>query len=87
MNAVIFDLDGTLWDAMDPIYSAWAAALERSALPHIALTRDFLSGRLGKTPEEIGALAFPDAPRAEREAEMQKLYEYEKDVYKRQSRG
>ena len=27
----------------------------------------------GKTPEEIGALAFPDAPRAEREAEMQKL--------------
>ena len=27
----------------------------------------------GKTPEEIGTLAFPDAPRAEREAEMQKL--------------
>ena len=80
MNAVIFDLDGTLWDAMDPIYSAWAAALERSALPHIALTREFLSGCMGKTPEEIGALAFPDAPRAEREAEMQKLYEYENEL-------
>lgn len=80
MNAVIFDLDGTLWDAMDPICSAWAAALERSALPHIALTREFLSGCMGKTPEEIGALAFPDAPRAEREAEMQKLYEYENEL-------
>ena len=34
----------------------------------------------GKTPEEIGALAFPDAPRAEREAEMQKLYEYENEL-------
>ena len=80
MNAVIFDLDGTLWDAMDPIYSAWAAALERSALPHIALTREFLSGCMGKTPEEIAALAFPDAPRAQREAEMQKLYEYENEL-------
>ena len=80
MNTVIFDLDGTLWDAMDPICSAWAAALERSALPHIALTREFLSGCMGKTPEEIGALAFPDAPRAEREAEMQKLYEYENEL-------
>ena len=26
---VIFDLDGTLWDAMEPVYSAWAAALEQ----------------------------------------------------------
>ena len=80
MNAVIFDLDGTLWDAMEPVYNAWAAALEQSALPHIALTREFLSGCMGKTPEEIGALAFPDAPRAEREAEMQKLYEYENEL-------
>lgn len=66
MNAVIFDLDGTLWDAMEPVYSAWAAALEQSALPHVALTREFLSGCMGKTPEEIAALAFPDAPRAAR---------------------
>ena len=80
MNAVIFDLDGTLWDAMEPVYSAWAAALEQSALPHVALTREFLSGCMGKTPEEIAALAFPDAPRAQREAEMQKLYEYENEL-------
>ena len=80
MNAVIFDLDGTLWDAMDPIYSAWAAALERSALPHIALTREFLSGCMGKTPEEIGAEAFPNVPHDVRMVEVDRMYECENEA-------
>ena len=80
MNAVIFDLDGTLWDAMDPICSAWAAALERSALPHIALTRDCLSGCMGKTPEEIGAEAFPNVPHDVRMVEVDRMYECENEA-------
>lgn len=80
MNAVIFDLDGTMWDSRELIFAAWKQGLEGSTLPHVPLTPEFIHWCMGKTPEEIGALAFPDAPRAEREAEMQKLYEYENEL-------
>ena len=80
MNAVIFDLDGTMWDSRELIFAAWKQGLEGSTLPHVPLTPEFIHWCMGKTPEEIGAEAFPDAPRAEREAEMQKLYEYENEL-------
>ena len=80
MNAVIFDLDGTMWDSRELIFAAWKQGLEGSTLPHVPLTPEFIHWCMGKTPEEIAALAFPDAPRAEREAEMQKLYEYENEL-------
>ena len=80
MNAVIFDLDGTLWDAMEPIFEAWKEALRRTAARHIDLTEPVLRSWMGKTPKEISALAFPDEPQAVQMAEMQKLYDYENEL-------
>ena len=80
MDAVIFDLDGTLWDAMEPIFEAWKEALCRTAARHIDLTEPVLRSWMGKTPKEISALAFPDEPQAVQMAEMQKLYDYENEL-------
>lgn len=80
MDAVIFDLDGTLWDAMEPIFEAWKEALRRTAARHIDLTEPVLRSWMGKTPKEISALAFPDEPQAVQMAEMQKLYDYENEL-------
>lgn len=80
MDAVIFDLDGTLWDAMEPIFEAWKEALRRTAAWHIDLTEPVLRSWMGKTPKEISALAFPDEPQAVQMAEMQKLYDYENEL-------
>ena len=80
MDAVIFDLDGTLWDAMEPIFEAWKEALHRTAARHIDLTEPVLRSWMGKTPKEISALAFPDEPQAVQMAEMQKLYDYENEL-------
>lgn len=80
MDAVIFDLDGTLWDAMEPIFEAWKEALRRTTARHIDLTEPVLRSWMGKTPKEISALAFPDEPQAVQMAEMQKLYDYENEL-------
>ena len=76
MNAVIFDLDGTMWDSRELIFAAWKQGLEGSTLPHVPLTPEFIHWCMGKTPEEIGAEAFPNVPHDVRMVE---------DVYKRQT--
>ena len=38
-NAVIFDLDGTMWNACGPVMISWNAVLKRHDLPQI--TRKF----------------------------------------------
>ena len=65
--AVLFDLDGTLWDAADTIAPAWndwcrAHGIERR------FTAEEFRGWCGKTMPDIAAAAFPQADPAWREA-------------------
>ena len=57
--AVIFDLDGTLWNSTEQILPAWNA-VAREQGREISLPE--LVSWMGKTVEEIGALAFPALP-------------------------
>ena len=66
-KGIIFDLDGTLWDASETIAPAWnewcrAHGIDRSFTP--ADCRSYC----GKTLPEIAAVVFPDAEPAWREA-------------------
>ena len=65
-NAIIFDLDGTLWDAAETIAPAWNAYLEGRGLS-LRMTPDACRACCGKTLPEIAAMLFPTAEPAWRE--------------------
>jgi phosphoglycolate phosphatase len=58
-EALIFDLDGTLWDTVDTCARAWnrARELEGAAVP--AVTPADVAGCMGLNAEELRARAFP----------------------------
>lgn len=60
-QAVIFDLDGTLWDSTAQILPAWNQVLRRRGTGHV-LTLDEMKGYMGRTVEEIAALMLPHIP-------------------------
>ena len=58
-KGILFDLDGTLWDAVEQIKNSWNQTMERLALPYRFSYLDIKS-HMGLTPEETVHLAFPD---------------------------
>lgn len=66
-KAVIFDLDGTLWDAAETIAPAWNAYLEGRGIA-LRMRPDDCRACCGKTLPEIAAMLFPAAEPAWREA-------------------
>lgn len=76
-DAVIFDVDGTLWDARKVICMSWQAAIkENTKLP---VDFDFISlGKLfGKTMDDIFYTLYPEITREELEKIVPLLYKYE----------
>lgn len=56
---VIFDLDGTLWDASREVVPAWNVVFQRYPKLQKVITLEEMSGYFGKTIEEIAALMLP----------------------------
>lgn len=58
-DAILFDLDGTLWDSVDGICTAWNRGLADHGVDFV-LTRERLLGEMGKLLPDIAASLLPD---------------------------
>ncbi|MDO4459101.1 MAG: HAD family hydrolase [Clostridia bacterium] len=60
VDAVMFDLDGTLWDSGDAAYESWIEALKKEPdVTHLPTIDDF-HGIMGLTPDNIMLKLYPD---------------------------
>lgn len=74
---VIFDLDGTLWDAAAIVAESWNIVLEKELGKPNALTRDDIMCNMGKTMTEIADINFGFLPEKERYELAHKCEEFE----------
>lgn len=65
-KAVIFDLDGTLWDTVAPLTLIWNQVFQRNNTGKV-ISEDDLRNAMGKTLQEISAIYFPDMEKSRRE--------------------
>ena len=60
IDSIIFDLDGTLWNSVEGICSAWKTVLEKYPDIKKAITYKEIEGYMGLPINEIGRRLFPD---------------------------
>ena len=75
--AIIFDLDGTLWDSTGCACDIWNRVLEKHEEISLKMTQEISERLMGKTMEEIGKLLFPQLSDPQRAAIVDEFGEEE----------
>ena len=86
-DAILLDVDGTLWDSTPVVAIAWNSVLETSSTD-VRVTPEMLTQLFGKPMDIIADELLPDMPKTERYALLQKgmkaeekaLEENQKDI-------
>ncbi len=61
-DSLIFDMDGTMWDAVDSYCTIWNTTFDELGIPHRDITRSQLMALMGKHLEDIVAELAHDVP-------------------------
>ncbi len=78
-KAVIFDLDGTLWDSSKSCAESWNIVLEKHSDITRRITIEDMHGFMGKTLDVIAAMALPDVPEPRRIEIMRECVGFEQE--------
>lgn len=65
VDGLIFDLDGTLWDASESCVSAWNGALRNKGITDFVITKQHAHAFAGKLLDDIFAQYFTFLPKEE----------------------
>lgn len=78
-DGILFDLDGTLWDATPVTMESWREVLRDNPgiIPAVPLTLDNIRNYMGLTNEELGAVFFPFLSPAEQMRLMRASCDFE----------
>ena len=60
IKAVIFDMDGTLWDASEEVAHSWQEAIQASTITDKVLTKEDFMRVMGKPMDELIEVLFPE---------------------------
>ena len=84
MDSIIFDLDGTLWDPIDTVLSAWNSVIRTNNQIISELTRKDFEGTMGLQMNEISRKLFPALSYTERQQLVNVCCELEQSFIEKQ---
>ncbi len=86
-KAVIFDLDGTIWDAHEQVARSWTRTLSRLSGEDFTLTPEAMMGVMGLSMDEIAARLLPERIGPYSRAEALKTAMEEENEYLKEHPG
>ena len=79
-DALLLDVDGTLWDSTSIVAKAWNKAARETGFEDLNVEPDFLKGLFGKTMDEIAYALVPGASKEKRDELMDRCVIYEQQA-------
>ncbi len=83
-DAILFDLDGTLWDAIHVTVRTWPEVMKHHPELNRTITAEAVQALMGHTNEELAYLLFPDLPQEKAMGLMQESCDMENYLLRRE---
>lgn len=83
-DAIIFDLDGTLWNTVPVCTRAWNEIIEQRKLPRAPLTDKDMASIMGMTAEELKVALFPGIDKEEVDQVVTHSFHRETEILRRE---